>query len=58
MHDFHLTIGGHGFGAKLASVTAIDNLDRFTGIFLLDGGPLDQTYHQAFIDFKDYVTNI
>eukprot|EP00343_Euplotes_focardii_P003342 CAMPEP_0205811984 /NCGR_PEP_ID=MMETSP0205-20121125/16298_1 /ASSEMBLY_ACC=CAM_ASM_000278 /TAXON_ID=36767 /ORGANISM="Euplotes focardii, Strain TN1" /LENGTH=144 /DNA_ID=CAMNT_0053091929 /DNA_START=1 /DNA_END=435 /DNA_ORIENTATION=+ len=26
------TIGGHGFGAKVATATATDNLDRFTGV--------------------------
>lgn len=26
------TIGGHGFGAKVAAATAIANLDRFTGV--------------------------
>jgi len=26
------TIGGHGFGAKVAAATAINNLDRFTGV--------------------------
>jgi pimeloyl-ACP methyl ester carboxylesterase len=26
------TIGGHGFGAKLAAATAIANMDRFTGV--------------------------
>jgi len=26
------TIGGHGFGAKVAAATASANLDRFTGV--------------------------
>jgi len=26
------TIGGHGYGAKVAAATAINNLDRFTGV--------------------------
>jgi pimeloyl-ACP methyl ester carboxylesterase len=26
------TIGGHGFGAKVAAATAINNLNRFTGV--------------------------
>ena len=26
------TIGGHGFGAKVATVTASNHLDRFTGV--------------------------
>jgi len=26
------SIGGHGFGAKVAAATAINNLERFTGV--------------------------
>ena len=26
------TIGGHGYGAKVAAATAINNMDRFTGV--------------------------
>lgn len=26
------TIGGHGYGAKVAAATAITNMDRFTGL--------------------------
>jgi hypothetical protein len=26
------TIGGHGYGAKVAASTAIGNLNRFTGV--------------------------
>ena len=26
------TIGGHGFGAKVAAATAINNMNRFTGL--------------------------
>jgi len=39
------TIGGHGFGAKLATATAINHMNRFTGVICLDGGPLDHTYY-------------
>ena len=28
----YATIGGHGFGAKVAAATAINNLNRFTGV--------------------------
>ena len=55
-NNIHLaTIGGHGFGAKLAAVTAIDNLDRFTGLINLEGGPLDHTYHEAYVELKEWV---
>lgn len=42
------TIGGHGFGAKVATVTAVNNLNRFTGVMLLEGGPLNHKYHEAY----------
>lgn len=42
------TIGGHGFGAKVAAATAINNLDRFTGVIQMEGGPLDHRYHNAY----------
>ena len=42
------TIGGHGFGAKLATATANANLNRFTGVICLEGGPLDHRYYEAY----------
>lgn len=50
------TIGGHGFGAKVAIATASANLERFTGVMCLEGGPVDNTYHEAFHEVKDYVS--
>jgi len=50
------TIGGHGFGAKVATATATANLERFTGVMCLEGGPVDHTYHDAFLELKDYVS--
>ena len=49
------TIGGHGFGAKVATATAIANLERFTGVICLDGGPLDHTYYEAYNELKSYI---
>jgi len=42
------TLGGHGFGAKVALATAIDNLERVTGVINLEGGPLDHRYYEAY----------
>lgn len=42
------TIGGHGFGAKVATATANAHLNRFTGVICLEGGPLDHTYYESF----------
>ena len=41
-------IGGHGFGAKVATATAINHMNRFTGVICLEGGPIDHTYHEAY----------
>lgn len=51
------TIGGHGFGAKVATATATANLERFTGVMCLEGGPVDHTYHDAFLEVKEYVSS-
>ena len=50
------TIGGHGFGAKVATATAISNLNRFTGVICLDGGPINHTYHEAYQELRTYVS--
>ena len=42
------TVGGHGFGAKVATATAINNMNRFTGVICLDGGPLDHRYYEGY----------
>lgn len=42
------TLGGHGFGAKVATATATSNLERCTGVINLEGGPLDFRYHEAY----------
>lgn len=49
------TLGGHGFGAKVALATAISNMDRCTGVINLDGGPLDHTYYEAYQELSSYV---
>jgi pimeloyl-ACP methyl ester carboxylesterase len=49
------TIGGHGFGAKVATATAINNLERFTGVTCLDGGPLDHRYYEVYQELASYI---
>ena len=49
------TIGGHGFGAKVATATAINHMDRFTGVINLEGGPLDHKYYQAYQELSSYI---
>ena len=49
------TIGGHGFGAKVAAATAINHMDRFTGLIQYEGGPLNHKYHEAYQELSDYI---
>ena len=49
------TIGGHGFGAKVATATAINHNNRFTGVICLEGGPLDHRYYEAYHELAQYV---
>jgi len=49
------TLGGHGFGAKVALATAISNLDRCTGVINLEGGPVDHRFHEAYQELESYV---
>lgn len=49
------TIGGHGFGAKVAAATAAANLNRFTGVIQYEGGPLNHKYYEAYQELEGYV---
>lgn len=49
------TIGGHGFGAKVAAATAAANLDRFTGVIQYEGGPINHRYHEAWHELASYI---
>jgi pimeloyl-ACP methyl ester carboxylesterase len=49
------TLGGHGFGAKVALATAINNMDRVTGVINLEGGPLDHRFYEAYQELQSYV---
>ena len=51
MNDHNITIatiGGHGHGAKVATATAINHMNRFTGVINLEGGPIDHKYYEAY----------
>ena len=49
------TIGGHGFGAKVATATAINHMNRFTGVTCLEGGPIDHRYYEAYQELVSYI---
>lgn len=52
------TIGGHGFGAKVATATAINHHNRFTGVMCLDGGPIDHKYYESYQELAQYVEDV
>lgn len=52
------TIGGHGFGAKVATASAINHHNRFTGVMCLDGGPLDHRYYAAYQELAQYIEDV
>jgi len=52
------TLAGHGFGAKLATAFGCYYPERTTGIFGIDGGPLDQRYHESFQEFGGYLEKL
>lgn len=49
------TLGGHGFGAKVALATAINNMERCTGVINLEGGPLDHRFYESYQELESYV---
>ncbi len=57
-HITMATIGGHGFGAKLATATAINHMHRFTGVICLDSGPLDHRYYDAWHEMVENAEKI
>lgn len=50
-----VTIGGHGYGAKIACAFGTLYLDKTSGVMCIEGGPVDHCYHPFWNDFRDYV---
>jgi pimeloyl-ACP methyl ester carboxylesterase len=49
------TVGGHGYGAKVASAFGSYHMEKTTGVVCLEGGPVDNSYHEAWEEVKDLV---
>jgi pimeloyl-ACP methyl ester carboxylesterase len=49
------TLGGHGFGGKLALATGCYHQERVSGVFGLDSAPVDHRFFESFREMKDYV---
>jgi len=46
---------GHGFGAKIASLTGILKYHRVTSVVGVDYSPMDYTNHEAYIELKSAI---
>ncbi len=51
----YVTVGGHGYGAKIASAFGSYFMDRTTGVVCLEGGPMDHSYHEAWEEVKTII---
>ncbi len=50
-----VTVGGHGYGAKVACAFGTYHMDKTTGIVCVEGGPVDNSYHEAWEEVKDLI---
>jgi pimeloyl-ACP methyl ester carboxylesterase len=50
-----VTVGGHGYGAKIASAFGTYHMDRTTGVVCLEGGPMDHSFHEAWEEVKNII---
>lgn len=61
MGEKHLTmatVGGHGYGAKVASAFGSYHMEKTTGVVCLEGGPVDNSYHEAWEEVKELVSDL
>jgi pimeloyl-ACP methyl ester carboxylesterase len=49
------TVGGHGYGAKVACAFSTLHMESTSGVVCVEGGPIDQSYHPAWNEIKDYI---
>jgi pimeloyl-ACP methyl ester carboxylesterase len=52
-----VTIGGHGYGAKIACVFGSNYLERTSGVMCVEGGPVDISYHAAWHETKKAINS-
>ena len=51
----YVTVGGHGYGAKIASAFGTYQMDKTSGVICLEGGPMDHSYHEAWEEVRDII---
>ena len=50
-----VTVGGHGYGAKVACAFGTYHMDKTTGVVCVEGGPVDFSYHEAWEEVKNLI---
>lgn len=50
-----VTVGGHGYGAKVACAFGTYHMDKTTGVLCVEGGPVDFSYHEAWEEVKNLI---
>lgn len=50
-----VTVGGHGYGAKIACAFGSSYLDKTSGVMCIEGGPIDNSYHPAWNQIREYI---
>lgn len=50
-----VTVGGHGYGAKIACVFGSLFHNRVSGVACFEGGPLNHAYYEAWEKLRDYI---
>lgn len=50
-----VTVGGHGYGAKVACAFGSYHMDKTTGVMCLEGGPYDHSYHEAWEEVRTII---
>jgi pimeloyl-ACP methyl ester carboxylesterase len=53
-----VTVGGHGYGAKVASAFGSYHMEKTTGVVCFEGGPVDNSYHEAWEEVKELVKDL
>lgn len=53
-----VTVGGHGYGAKVACAFGTYHMDKTTGVVCLEGGPLDHSYYEAWEEVKNFIIDL
>lgn len=52
-----VTVGGHGYGAKVACAFGTYYMEKTTGVVCFEGGPIDHSYHEAWEEVRNLIVD-